>query len=78
MYWAFLASTHWADRIQRVVPSAPSGWEVELCSELTALMKELCGYIEQGSDSLAEKIAALRNFVLEEKTGFRLFIFDLK
>ena len=63
--WSYFAHTHWADRMETVVSSAPSAWDYNLDTDREALMESLASYILKASEKIATEIAGLRSHYLE-------------
>ena len=66
-YWSYFPHTHWADRIETVVSSAPAAWDYNLNTDRESLMQNLASYILKASEIIGSEIAGLRNHYLEGK-----------
>lgn len=63
-YWSLFPHTHWSERVESVVPSAPRVYEYNLRTDREAMMGELFSYIQRASEKIAMEHAGIRSHYL--------------
>jgi len=58
--WSYCANTHWACRLEQLVPEAPHQWEFDDATDRAAVKQTLAHLLMQASGTLAGRADALR------------------
>ena len=66
-YWSYFANTHWANRIDHLLPNAPKDWDYNQSTNKTKLKLEIIELIKEASVILATQHNNLRENYIETK-----------
>jgi hypothetical protein len=66
--WSGFAHTHWAKRIESLVPHAPAHWKYNQETQQEILTSELLSLFNLASERLAVESSTIKTFYLQNKT----------
>jgi len=68
-WWSFFAHTHWASRIDEVIPDAPANWRYHLSTNRDDLAQEITELLVKATGGMAKDIEHIRDEYIVKKAA---------